>query len=52
MFLFRAGRYLEELKKFRPDILAACEQAMRGVDPILTSSAWMKRPSRLSGRVH
>ncbi len=35
MFLFRAGRYLEELKKFRPDILAACEQAMRGVDPDL-----------------
>ncbi len=45
MFLFRAGRYLEELKKFRPDILAACEQAMRGVDPILTSFVWMKRPS-------
>lgn len=35
MFLFRAGRYLEELKKFRPNILAACEQAMRGVDPDL-----------------
>lgn len=24
MFLFRAGRYLEELKNVRPDILAAC----------------------------
>ncbi|MBJ9054023.1 NTP transferase domain-containing protein, partial [Citrobacter freundii] len=28
MFLFRAGRYLEELKKYRPDILEACENAM------------------------
>ena len=25
MFLFRAGRYLEELRKYRPDILSACE---------------------------
>ncbi|WOX04843.1 mannose-1-phosphate guanylyltransferase/mannose-6-phosphate isomerase [Microbulbifer pacificus] len=30
MFLFRASRYLEELAKFRPDILAACEKALRG----------------------
>ncbi|WP_237067301.1 mannose-1-phosphate guanylyltransferase/mannose-6-phosphate isomerase [Microbulbifer guangxiensis] len=30
MFLFRASRYLEELKAHRPDILAACEQAMSG----------------------
>lgn len=35
MFLFRAGRYLEELAKFRPDILDACEKAMAGVDPDL-----------------
>lgn len=28
MFLFRASRYLEELKKFRPDILSACELAI------------------------
>ena len=28
MFLFKASRYLEELKKFRPDILEACEKAM------------------------
>ncbi|MEA1065412.1 mannose-1-phosphate guanyltransferase [Erwinia sp. HR93] len=35
MFLFRAGRYLEELEKFRPDILRACEQAMAAVDPDL-----------------
>ncbi|EIP3262115.1 mannose-1-phosphate guanyltransferase [Escherichia coli] len=28
MFLFRASRYLRELKKFRPDILDACENAM------------------------
>ncbi|EMH2074209.1 MULTISPECIES: mannose-1-phosphate guanyltransferase [Citrobacter] len=35
MFLFRAGRYLEELKKYRPDILEACENAMSTVDPDL-----------------
>ena len=28
MFMFKASRYLEELKKFRPDILEACERAM------------------------
>lgn len=28
MFLFRASRYLEELQKFRPDILEACIEAM------------------------
>ncbi|WP_415897582.1 mannose-1-phosphate guanylyltransferase/mannose-6-phosphate isomerase [Neptuniibacter sp. QD72_48] len=28
MFMFRADRYLEELKEHRPDILAACEGAM------------------------
>lgn len=31
MFLFRASRYLAELELHRPDILAACRQAMRGV---------------------
>ena len=35
MFLFRAGCYLEELKKYRPDILDACEKAMSAVDPDL-----------------
>ena len=35
MFLFRAGRYLEELKKFRPDILEACEKSMSIADPDL-----------------
>lgn len=35
MFLFRADRYLEELKKYRPDILEACEKAMSTVDPDL-----------------
>lgn len=30
MFLFKASRYLEELNAFRPDILEACEQAMKG----------------------
>ena len=29
MFLIKAGRYLEELKKFRPDIFAACESSMQ-----------------------
>lgn len=33
MFLFRADRYLDELKKYRPDILQACEKAMSAVDP-------------------
>jgi len=28
MFLFKVSRYIEELKKYRPDILSACEQAM------------------------
>jgi mannose-1-phosphate guanylyltransferase len=30
MFMFRASRYLEELQSFRPDILAACRQALAG----------------------
>ena len=30
MFMFRAIRYLEELERFRPDILAACRQALAG----------------------
>ncbi len=29
MFLFKASRYLNELKAFRPDIYSACEQAMQ-----------------------
>jgi mannose-1-phosphate guanylyltransferase/mannose-6-phosphate isomerase len=29
MFLFKASRYLDELKAFRPDIYAACENAMQ-----------------------
>jgi mannose-1-phosphate guanylyltransferase len=32
MFLFRAARYLEELKKYRPEILASCQQAMNEVE--------------------
>lgn len=35
MFLFKASRYLAELKQHRPDIYAACEQAMAEVDPDL-----------------
>jgi len=30
MFVFRADRYLEELQRHRPDILAACQQAVEG----------------------
>ncbi|MGF1750762.1 mannose-1-phosphate guanylyltransferase/mannose-6-phosphate isomerase [Vibrio cionasavignyae] len=30
MFLFRASRYLQELKAFRPDIYHACEAAING----------------------
>ncbi|WP_439862032.1 mannose-1-phosphate guanylyltransferase/mannose-6-phosphate isomerase [Pseudomonas sp. MBLB4136] len=30
MFMFRASRYLQELECFRPDILAACRQALAG----------------------
>ena len=33
LFLFKASRYLAELKAFRPDIYAACEQALGKVDP-------------------
>ncbi|MHB2266572.1 mannose-1-phosphate guanylyltransferase/mannose-6-phosphate isomerase [Aliihoeflea sp. PC F10.4] len=33
MFMFRAGRYLEELEKFRPDILDACRKAMAETHP-------------------
>lgn len=32
MFLFKASRYLEELKTHRPDIYKACEQAMTDVN--------------------
>lgn len=28
MFMFKASRYLEELKKFRPDIFSACESSV------------------------
>lgn len=30
IFLFNSSRYLEELKKFRPDIYQACKNSMRG----------------------
>ena len=32
MFMFRAKKYLSELEKFRPDILAACTEAVRHAD--------------------
>ena len=33
MFLFKASRYLEELKKFRPDIYRACKGSMVAAQP-------------------
>lgn len=35
MFLFKASRYLEELEKFRPDILAVCRLSVEGLAPDL-----------------
>ena len=35
IFMFKASRYLEELKKFRPDILEACEKAIANEHPDL-----------------
>ena len=35
MFLFKASRYLEELKKFRPDIYRACKASMVAAQPDL-----------------
>ncbi|MDX2367577.1 MAG: mannose-1-phosphate guanylyltransferase/mannose-6-phosphate isomerase [Colwellia sp.] len=32
MFLFKASRYIEELEKFRPDILSACRASMTKVE--------------------
>ena len=32
MFMFKAARYLEELREFRSDIYQACERAMQSVD--------------------
>ncbi|MGS3398274.1 mannose-1-phosphate guanylyltransferase/mannose-6-phosphate isomerase [Klebsiella quasipneumoniae] len=32
MFLFRAQRYIDELKKHRPDILSACQNAIGGIN--------------------
>ena len=31
IFLFRAGRYLHELKKFRPHIFDACTESMKTI---------------------
>jgi mannose-1-phosphate guanylyltransferase len=33
MFLFKASRYVEELAKFRPDILEACKEALSETKP-------------------
>lgn len=35
MFMFTASRYLQELQQFRPDMYAACEQAMSETNPDL-----------------
>lgn len=44
MFLFKASRYLEELEKFRPDILSACRASMAKVEKDLDFT----RPDRES----
>ncbi|MFB2863350.1 mannose-1-phosphate guanylyltransferase/mannose-6-phosphate isomerase [Aeromonas sp. MdU4] len=50
MFLFRASRFLAELKVFRPDIYAACAQAVGTINPDLDfvridKSAFLACPS-------
>ena len=35
MFLFKASVYLDNLKKYRPDIFVACEESMANIDPDL-----------------
>lgn len=50
MFAFTSGRYLQELEKFRPDILNACRKALSGaqrdVDFLrLDSDAFLQCPS-------
>ena len=44
MFLFKASRYIEELEKFRPDILSACRASMDKVEKDLDFT----RPERES----
>jgi mannose-1-phosphate guanylyltransferase/mannose-6-phosphate isomerase len=44
MFLFKASRYIEELEKFRPDILSACRASMAKVEKDLDFT----RPDRES----
>ena len=44
MFLFKASRYIEELEKFRPDILSACRASMAKVEKDLDFT----RPARES----
>jgi mannose-1-phosphate guanylyltransferase len=44
MFLFKASRYLEELDKFRPDILSACRASVEKVEKDLDFT----RPDRES----
>jgi mannose-1-phosphate guanylyltransferase len=50
MFLFSPRRYLEELERFRPDILKACERALKGatrdMDFIRSSAPPSKRRRR------
>lgn len=35
MFLFRASRYISELRRHRPDIASACQQAVASIEPDL-----------------
>ncbi len=50
MFMFRAQRYIDELKQFCPDILAACQQAVdQGAEDLdffrLDKDVFLKSPS-------
>lgn len=51
MFLFRASRYLEELDKFHPEIVAACRDAVNGAKKDmgfarLDAEAYSRNPDR------
>ena len=50
MFLFKASRYLEELQKYRPDILKECQSAIKSISKDhdflrVAKSAFAKCPS-------
>ena len=46
MFLFKASRYVEELRKFRPDIYQACAEAKLETEPNLDFLRIIRRDLR------